>query len=237
MKIKDWYKIYFLIFPLRLIRYHSYRIGIFVKKVVESCDEKDKKILDVGAGDCPYKKCFKHILYFSQDVRQNKSRSIDFVGDINTGLNEINDNFFDYILCTQVLEHIKEPKKAFKEFYRVLKPGGKVFLTTHLCFEEHMIPYDYFRFTKYGLKYLGESSGFAMEHIAPHGGVFHLLALIVDTIPIKIFFKRQSFCYHLYLILFTIPILIFNSLCYLLDFLDKEKIMTLNYECVYYKKK
>ncbi|WP_244932673.1 class I SAM-dependent methyltransferase [Leptospira yanagawae] len=38
------------------------------------------------------------------------------------------DNHFDFIFNSMVLIHIKEPEKALKEFYRVLKPGGKILI-------------------------------------------------------------------------------------------------------------
>lgn len=34
------------------------------------------------------------------------------------------DNYFDVIYCSHVLEHVKDDKKAMSELYRVLKPGG-----------------------------------------------------------------------------------------------------------------
>ena len=40
------------------------------------------------------------------------------------------DNFFDIVVCAWVLEHLPDPKKAFKEIYRVLKPGGRVIFIT-----------------------------------------------------------------------------------------------------------
>jgi SAM-dependent methyltransferase len=234
MRLERLYKIYFFIFPMKIIRYHRYRILKFVKKIAAECDVAGKKLLDIGAEKAPYKPYFKNLQYFAQDITQNTDGSIDYVGDINEGLKMIANGSFDYILCTQVLEHIKKPHVAFAEFYRILKPGGKLFLTTHLCFEEHMIPYDYFRFTKYGLKFLGESSGFTLEHLAPHGGIFQVIALIFDTLGIKLFFKN-GLPYHIYIALFTPFILVFNSACYLLDFLDRNKTMTLNYECIYKK--
>jgi len=228
-------RIYFRIFPLRIIKYHNYCIEQFIKKIAIQYDLEDKKLLDIGAEKCPYKNYFHKVKYFSQDIKQNKDQSINFIGDINKGLPNIKDESFDYILCTQVLEHICEPDKAFKEFHRILKKNGRLFLTTHMCYDEHMVPYDYFRFTKYGLKYLGEANGFELKHIAPHGGIFQIIARIINTLPIKLFFKRDTIPYYLYIAVFTIPIFVFNSLCYLLDFLDREKAMTLNYECIYIK--
>lgn len=64
------------------------------------------------------------------------------------------DGAFDVVLCTEVLEHLQEPQRAIDEMHRVLKPGGQLLLTTRFLFPIHDAPHDYFRFTKYGLRYL-----------------------------------------------------------------------------------
>lgn len=234
-KKNDIINFYFKIFPMRVMRYHLYRIDKFIKKASVEYNFKGKKILDVGAGNSPYVRCFGNSDYMTQDVVQNVENSIDFIGDISEGLPLIKDNSFDCIICTQVLEHIKNPQNAFNEFYRILSPGGKLFLTTHLCFEEHMMPNDFFRFTKYGLKLIGESAGFEVLSVTPEGGIFQTLAHIINTLPIQILFKKGVF-YYLYILLFTPLMFIFNLICYFLDFLDKEKVMTINYECICIKK-
>ena len=229
--------IYLKIFPLRFMRYHSFRIEEFVKNISEKYDRPDKKLLDIGAENSPYKKYFNKVDYYSHDFKQNKTKSINYIGDLNKGLPQIKKNQFDYILCTQVLEHLIKPDMAFAVFQRILKPGGRLFLTTHLCFEEHMQPNDFFRFTRYGLKYLGESNGFKLEYIAPQGGIFHLLSLILTKLPIKLFLTRDTFLYYAYILLFSVPILLLNMVCYALDNLDRKKEMTINYECIYVKSK
>ncbi len=45
-------------------------------------------------------------------------------------LNEFEDNTFDFIVTFQVIEHIQDDMKFLEEAHRVLKPGGKIFLTT-----------------------------------------------------------------------------------------------------------
>ncbi|KKT52734.1 MAG: Methyltransferase type 11 [Candidatus Yanofskybacteria bacterium GW2011_GWF1_44_227] len=64
------------------------------------------------------------------------------------------DGKFDIILCTEVLEHLHSPHVAISEMKRVLKVGGKLILTTRFIFPIHDAPGDYFRYTKYGLRYL-----------------------------------------------------------------------------------
>lgn len=217
-------KFYLMFFPLRFMRYHLFRIEQFIKRLSLEINNPGIKVLDIGSSESPYKEYFSRAEYYSQDIIQNSKNSIHYIGDLNEGIPQIESSYFDYVICTQVLEHIKKPYFAFNEFYRILKPGGKLYLTTHQAFEEHMVPNDYFRFTRYGLRYLGESNGFKVIDISPHGGIFHVIAMIISTLPIRIFFSnRESFFYYLYLILFSIPILIFNMICYLLDFLDSKK--------------
>ncbi len=45
-------------------------------------------------------------------------------------LNEFADNTFDYVVTFQVIEHIHDDHKFLQEAHRVLKPGGKILLTT-----------------------------------------------------------------------------------------------------------
>ncbi len=49
--------------------------------------------------------------------------------DINEGL-PLENNYADYIICQEGIEHFSDQLKAFNEFSRVLKPGGKLIITT-----------------------------------------------------------------------------------------------------------
>lgn len=212
-----------------------YQIEKFVILISKKYDKKGKKLLDIGAGNSPYKKYFKKLSYFTQDIKQNQDKTIDYVGNLNKGLNMIKKESFDYILCTQVLEHLKNPQKAFQEFYRILKPKGKVFFTTNFIYQIHMEPNDYYRFTKFGLKNLGETNGFVVEHLKAHGGMLQVISYVLTTLPIRLFLKRNILLYHLYLILFSPLIIFLNLSAYILDFFDKDKEITINYEVVYKK--
>ncbi|MGB3591834.1 MAG: methyltransferase domain-containing protein [Nonlabens sp.] len=92
------------------------------------------------------------------------------------------DNTYDYILCNHVLEHIPDDRKAMKELYRVLKPGGTAILQIPLdndrevTFEDDSIidkkerarifgQYDHVRI--YGMDYFKRlrAAGFEVETI------------------------------------------------------------------------
>ena len=94
------------------------------------------KILDVGAGELKYKKFCSHLEYVSQDFCQYEGKGdgqglqtekwdtaqIDIVSDCCVIPEK--DKSFDAIMCIEVFEHIPEPIKAIKEFYRLLKRVG-----------------------------------------------------------------------------------------------------------------
>jgi SAM-dependent methyltransferase len=60
----------------------------------------------------------------------------------------------DAIIACSVFEHIRRPWLAAAEIGKVLKPGGRVFVQTHLAFPIHAYPHDYWRFTTEALETL-----------------------------------------------------------------------------------
>lgn len=130
------------------------------------------KLLDIGCGEKPYKKMVvpyvdEHIGLDHEDTLHNKS-NVDLFG---TAYNiPVDDEEFDTILCSAVLEHLEEPKKAIAEAYRVLKKGGYAIYTVPLFWHLHEEPRDFFRYTKYGLKYLFEKNGFETVELRPLSG-------------------------------------------------------------------
>ncbi|MGE5500015.1 MAG: class I SAM-dependent methyltransferase [Syntrophothermus sp.] len=74
---------------------------------------------------------------------------------------------FDSAVSFQVMEHLPEPLEFLKENFRVLKPGGYLLITTPFMWGEHEAPYDFYRYTRYGLKYLAEKAGYEVVSIIP----------------------------------------------------------------------
>lgn len=106
------------------------------------------RTLDIGAQNGPYAARFPNRV--SLDIRPGLG--VHVIGDAQAL--GVADEAFDVVLCTEVLEHLPEPQRAIDEMFRVLRPGGTLLLTTRFLFPIHDAPHDYFRFTKYGLRYL-----------------------------------------------------------------------------------
>jgi SAM-dependent methyltransferase len=77
---------------------------------------------------------------------------------------------FDTLLSTQTLEHLPEPMRALGEFRRVLRSGGRLLLSAPQSWPMHMVPHDYYRYTRYGLEWMLTRTGFSIERIEPCGG-------------------------------------------------------------------
>lgn len=148
-------------------------------------------ILDAGAGECAYKKYFSHCNYVSVDLAIGEEKwnynNLDYIAPLDNL--PFDDASFDAILCTQVLEHLEWPRKVVKELFRVLKPGGKLFLTAPMAHDEHQAPYDFFRYTTFGLKSICEHAGFNKILIMPFGGMFTRWAYEISRI---LFFFTSS---------------------------------------------
>jgi len=84
-------------------------------------------------------------------IRSTIKSKIDLFG---TAYNiPVDDNYFDTALCTAVLEHLEETSDVTKETHRVLKAGGYAIYTVPFFWHLHEEPRDFYRYTKYGLKY------------------------------------------------------------------------------------
>lgn len=133
------------------------------------------KMLDVGAGEVNrYGKFFKTTEVVRMDV--NHGDHVDVVGSADNI--PFHDGTFDSVLCTQVFEHLKDPFKSAREIHRVLKTGGKLLMTVPQTNELHEEPYDFFRYTKYGLKTMFEDAGFEVVEFEQRGGYYATLAQI-----------------------------------------------------------
>lgn len=141
----------------------------------------DSTILDVGAGDAPYRELFSHTRYLTCDWENSIYRP-DPPPDLVAlaGRIPVEDASFDAILNTQVLEHVPEPWLVLEEFRRLLKPGGKLWMTVPFVWYLHEQPYDYYRYSSHGLRFLLERAGFGEIEIAPLNDSFSTLAQLVS---------------------------------------------------------
>lgn len=161
----------------------NYIVYKFLIKDLEFAIKKfsSGRLLDVGCGNKPYKEMFPKTVteYIGCDIEQSNLKLVDIICPA-TDL-AFDDQSFDTVFCTQVLEHVFDHKKAFFEISRVLKPGGVFIGSLPMTWQHHEEPYDFFRFTKYGIERLISEAGLEIEYIRANGGKWALLGQMIIT--------------------------------------------------------
>jgi SAM-dependent methyltransferase len=151
----------------------------FVMRAADST-KPGSRVLDVGAGDAPYRELFEHVEYVTTDWEQSPHEDAQAADVIAPGDDlPLDDESFDAVLCTQVLEHVPRPAAMLAELHRVLRPGGRLFLSAPLVWELHELPHDYFRYTAPGLESLASGAGFEDVHAEPRNDCFTTLAQLM----------------------------------------------------------
>ena len=136
---------------------------------------------------------------------------VDLVADAHD-LHMVDDNSVDFVVSVSVLEHVKYPQKVVKEMYRILKPGGIIYINVPFVFPFHADPNDFYRFTYKGIDLLCEDfekldSGF---NRGPASTMHHLL---VHFLAMLLSFNNKT--------IYGINVDIFKWLLFWFKYLDK----------------
>src|SRR5688572_31501496 len=108
------------------------------------------RVLDYGCADTPYRHFFRtEVAYVPADLRGNPDAELVLNPD---GTVPADDGSFEAVLYTQVLEHVENPAVYVAECFRVLRPGGRMLISTHGIFVYHPDPVDLWRWTCDGLQ-------------------------------------------------------------------------------------
>ncbi len=204
-------------------------IASFVESVAANTPD-DHLVLDAGAGESRFRGLFEHTRYVTIDFGLG-DRDWDYSGlDIVGRCEELPlaDASCDRVLSVVVLEHTPEPARVIEEFHRVLKSGGSVHMVVPHMWEEHQRPFDYFRYTSSGIRYLLEESGFRILEIRPVGGFFWQLGRRLMGV---LAFAQKGWRWIFFPLLAPVFGLFLPLCCYYLDVLDRDRAYTLGYVC------
>jgi SAM-dependent methyltransferase len=172
--------------PSEIAKMDSLRYSIFSLTHKFIKEYLNGTVLDLGAGNDYLKKEFLNLSDFWISLDYNiRSNTIDVQGDGQ--FLPFPENLFDTIVSIDVLEHIPDPDKLVSELYRVLKPGGKIILSTPFFFWHHEEPFDFFRFSRYGIRTIFEKNNFKVLQVEPIAGVLSIGGLLISVFITKIF--------------------------------------------------
>lgn len=116
---------------------------------------------DFGCGTEPYRSLFHVKEYIGIDIEISGNKNLRSAEVLYDGKKiPFEEGFFDYMLASQCFEHIVNLNEIVKEIYRVLKTDGLLCVTVPLTNPEHEVPYDFRRFTTFGIRQFMEENGF-----------------------------------------------------------------------------
>ena len=178
-----------------------------VRDLASACNGR---LLDFGCGHKPYESVFNVSEYIGIDIEQSGHSHRKSKVDIFYDGKQIPfpDAHFDTVFASEVFEHVFNFDEIFPEILRVLKPGGRLLITVPFVWEEHEVPYDFARYTSYGLNYLMTTSGleilgsrkttnyietlaqmlnaYILQNLCPRNTVFRLLLTPLIFPPVTI---------------------------------------------------
>ena len=142
-------------------------------------------LIDLGCGTAPFADLIAGQIsaYHGLDLWPRSPRTV-VAADVQQ-LGMIRDEVYDTAISLEVLEHVPAPWLAIEEIYRILKPGAHFVLTVPHLSRLHDVPYDYYRFTRYGIDYLLRRSGFEVITIEEKAGLATFLGHQLSTVLIS----------------------------------------------------
>lgn len=166
-----WRADYFVI--KHISRFLREQMGLYIKKGM--------MVADVGCGEQPMRGSIEKLggKYIGIDVSQNVQKSVSVIASVdNIPLRE---KSIEYVLCTEVLEHVPDCGSAFKEIARVLKPGGVLVASVPFCYPLHEEPFDFVRITRHSINYFAEINGLEILETEISGNEFEVMATVWDN--------------------------------------------------------
>jgi ubiquinone/menaquinone biosynthesis C-methylase UbiE len=139
------------------------------------------RVLDVGCGSSPYRQLLAaDAIYIGVDRRRQPHAALLAVAEALP----FADGSFDGVMCTEVIEQTPRPWQMIAELARVLRPGGRLYLTAPFDWHFFDEPHDYFRFTTHGVRALLDDAGFEVVEMEKVGGMFSAFAgkLLEDVV-------------------------------------------------------
>ena len=179
------------------------------------------KMMDFGCGSKPYKTLFNVEEYIGVDYQNeghpHDNEQVDIFYDGKTI--PLPEEYFDSVLSSEVFEHVFNLDEILKEIHRVMKEGGKLLITCPFVWNEHEVPNDFARYSKFALQDILQKNGFEIIEFHKSGNFLLTILQLWNLYWYTIFHKKKGrffmlrWCYKLFIILPTnVAGMILNSI-------------------------
>ena len=150
------------------------------------------RVLDVGCGSRPYAELVTQGHYVGMDWESSSVRDGRHADIYYNGTDfPLPDTSVDHVICTQVLEHVFNPTRFLAEIHRVLKPGGRLVMSVPFVWDEHEQPYDFARYSSFGLRAILTGAGMGIEQHRKLGADARVFAQLLNAWLYKVTLSRN----------------------------------------------
>ncbi len=165
-------------------RFLVLRLASVIEEALRTHAPRSGRVLDVGCGEQPLRGTLEAIgLHYSAfDIVQNQARTVDHIGPLTLPLPaSLAGEQYEFLVCTEVLEHVVDWPGAFAALHTLLAPGGRMLLTTPFVYPLHELPHDFWRPTPFALRHFAAAAGLRIvdERMVGDGG--DVLGTLLET--------------------------------------------------------
>jgi SAM-dependent methyltransferase len=152
------------------------------------------RLLDFGCGRKPWKSLFDVEEYIGVDIEESGHNHHDSVIDVYYDGHHIpfEDNSFDSVFSSETFEHLFNIDEILAELNRVLKPGGNMLVTIPFAWNEHEEPYDFARYTSFGISHILKKQGFEIVHLNKTTTYFETISQLFNSFWIESVFPKNK---------------------------------------------
>ncbi len=167
------------------------------------------RLLDIGCGTKPYEDMCNNVdeyigIEIDDEGRKNHSHAdVLYDGKVMP----FEDKSFDSALSSEVLEHVFAPDVLLKEVNRVMKMDGLFLMTTPFFWEEHGQPYDYARYTSFGLEHILKKNGFEVVKNIKTGNGIEVVFQTMSNYLFRAFKLKFPFILIVFLLILPVNII------------------------------
>lgn len=176
--------------------------------IINSKIQNADKWIDVGCGLRPYENYFPKYSYIGVDVEVSGAKKSMKIPDYYyDGLNlPFDTGSVDGVISTQVLEHVPNPRLLITEMSRIIKPNGSIILSIPFTWQEHETPFDFSRFSSFGITELLNNAGFEIEEIIKDTSSIETIAILLNVYIINNLTPKISGIGFVFNLIFCFPI-------------------------------
>ncbi len=164
-------------------------------------------MIDIGCGDKPYQDLFHNVIKYEGIEIETSVHTTIKANYVYDGVTfPFKNESYDSIVLNEVIEHVFNPDVLRQEINRIMKLDGKMMITLPFVWDEHEQPYDYARYSSFGITHLLQKNGFNVEILEKSCPNFGVIFQLVNGYIYKVTKKFPTMFRMLFILILCFPV-------------------------------